>query len=142
MAQSWRDASARERPDMLWWVGVEFPIFGGLFWRVERRLAALLAADVAGYSRLIGANEEGPLARLKAVRKDVVDPAIASHRGRIVKTTGDSMLTEFPGAVDAVCCSPRIVSTEKPRTMPGLSSRQTSGKAQYFATTGPAQLKV
>ena len=70
--------------------------------RVERRLAAVLAADVAGYSRLMGADEEGTLARLKAVRKNLVDPAIASHRGRIVKTTGDGMLVEFASAVDAV----------------------------------------
>jgi TolB-like protein/class 3 adenylate cyclase/Flp pilus assembly protein TadD len=70
--------------------------------RVERRLAAVLAADVAGYSRLMGADEEGTLARLKAVRKALVDPAIASHRGRIVKTTGDGMLIEFASAVDAM----------------------------------------
>jgi adenylate cyclase len=70
--------------------------------RVERRLAAVLAADVAGYSRLMGADEEGTLARLKAVRKALVDPTIAAHRGRIVKTTGDGMLVEFASAVDAV----------------------------------------
>ena len=70
--------------------------------RVERRLAAVLAADVAGYSRLMGSDEEGTLARLKAVRKALVDPTIASHRGRIVKTTGDGMLVEFASAVDAV----------------------------------------
>ena len=70
--------------------------------RVERRLAAVLAADVAGYSRLMGVDEEGTLARLKAVRKELADPAIASHRGRIVKTTGDGMLVEFASAVDAV----------------------------------------
>lgn len=70
--------------------------------RVERRLAAVLAADVAGYSRLMGSDEEGTLARLKAVRKALVDPVIASHRGRIVKTTGDGMLVEFASAVDAV----------------------------------------
>jgi TolB-like protein/class 3 adenylate cyclase len=69
---------------------------------VERRLAAVLAADVAGYSRLMGADEEGTLARLKAVRKSLVDPTIAAHRGRIVKTTGDGMLVEFASAVDAV----------------------------------------
>jgi adenylate cyclase len=68
---------------------------------VERRLAAVLAADVAGYSRLMGADEEGTLARLKAVRKALVDPTIAKHRGRIVKTTGDGMLVEFASAVDA-----------------------------------------
>jgi TolB-like protein/class 3 adenylate cyclase len=70
--------------------------------RVERRLAAVLAADVAGYSRLMGADEEGTLALLKAVRKTIVDPTIAAHRGRIVKTTGDGMLVEYASAVDAV----------------------------------------
>ena len=70
--------------------------------RVERRLAAVLAADVAGYSRLMGIDEEGTLARLKAFRKSLVDPTIASYRGRIVKTTGDGMLVEFASAVDAV----------------------------------------
>jgi TolB-like protein/class 3 adenylate cyclase len=70
--------------------------------RVERRLAAVLAADVAGYSRLMGRNEERTLADLKALRKILVDPQIASHRGRIVKTTGDGMLVEFASAVDAV----------------------------------------
>src|SRR6478672_12504279 len=69
--------------------------------RVERRLAAILAADVAGYSRLMGADEEGTLAQLKTLRKALVDPAIAAHRGRIVKTTGDGMLVEFASAVDA-----------------------------------------
>ncbi|MDR3466038.1 MAG: hypothetical protein P4M07_08855 [Xanthobacteraceae bacterium] len=69
--------------------------------RVDRRLAAVLAANVAGYSRLMGADEQGTLARLKAVRKSFVDPAVASHRGRIVKTTGDGMLVEFGSAVDA-----------------------------------------
>jgi len=76
--------------------------------RVERRLAAVLAADVAGYSRLMGTDEEGTLARLKAVRKSLVDPAIASHRGRIVKTTGDGMLVEFASAVDAVRSSTEV----------------------------------
>src|SRR4029078_11406688 len=76
--------------------------------RVERRLAAVLAADVAGYSRLMGADEEGTLARLKAIRKSLVDPAIAFHRGRIVKTTGDGMLVEFASAVDAPRCSAEV----------------------------------
>jgi adenylate cyclase len=76
--------------------------------RVERRLAAVLAADVAGYSRLMGADEEGTLARLKASRKALVDPAIASHRGRIVKTTGDGVLVEFASAVDAIRCAMEI----------------------------------
>ena len=73
--------------------------------RVERRLAAVLAADVAGYSRLMGADEEGTLARLKAIRKALFDPKIAEHRGRIVKTTGDGMLVEFASAVDAARCA-------------------------------------
>src|SRR5664279_5106812 len=82
-----------------------YSLIGG---RVERRLAAVLAADVAGYSRLMGIDEEGTLARLKAVRKDLVDPTIASHRGRIVKTTGDGMLVEFASAVDAARCSVEV----------------------------------
>jgi len=73
--------------------------------RVERRLAAVLAADVAGYSRLMGLDEEGTLARLKAVRKAVIDPTLAFHRGRIVKTTGDGVLVEFSSAVEAVRCA-------------------------------------
>jgi len=76
--------------------------------RVERRLVAVLAADVAGYSRLMGADEEGTLARLKAVRKTVVDPTITAHRGRIVKTTGDGMLVEFASAVDAARCAAEV----------------------------------
>src|SRR5207248_2943462 len=63
--------------------------------RVERRLTAILAADVAGYSRLMGVDEEGTLAQLKAHRRALVDPKITEHRGRIVKTTGDGMLVEF-----------------------------------------------
>ncbi|WP_249158323.1 adenylate/guanylate cyclase domain-containing protein [Bradyrhizobium jicamae] len=78
--------------------------------RVERRLAAVLAADVAGYSRLMGIDEEGTLARLKAARNTLVDPAIASHRGRIVKTTGDGLLVEFASAVDAVRSSMEVQS--------------------------------
>jgi TolB-like protein/class 3 adenylate cyclase len=70
-----------------------------------RRLAAILAADVAGYSRLMGADEEGTLERLKALRRELVDPKIAEHRGRIVKTTGDGLLVEFASVVDAVRCA-------------------------------------
>ncbi|HEX3162379.1 MAG TPA: tetratricopeptide repeat protein [Pseudolabrys sp.] len=73
--------------------------------RVERRLAAVLAADVAGYSRLMGIDEVGTLAAIKAVRRELVDPAIAAHHGRIVKTTGDGMLVEFASAVDAATCA-------------------------------------
>jgi TolB-like protein/class 3 adenylate cyclase len=76
--------------------------------RVERRLAAVLAADVAGYSRLMGRDEEGTLAQLKSFRKSLVDPAISEHRGRIVKTTGDGMLVEFASAVDAARCAVEV----------------------------------
>jgi adenylate cyclase len=73
--------------------------------RAERRLAAILAADVAGYSRLIEADEEGTLNRLKALRVEVIDPRIAAHRGRIVKTTGDGLLLEFTSVLDALRCA-------------------------------------
>jgi class 3 adenylate cyclase/tetratricopeptide (TPR) repeat protein len=75
---------------------------------VQRRLAAILAADVAGYSRLMGADEEGTLERLKAHRRELVDPKIREHRGRIVKTTGDGMLVEFPSVVDAARCAVEV----------------------------------
>jgi adenylate cyclase len=73
--------------------------------RVERKLAAILAADIAGYSRLMHADEEGTLARLKQIRRELGDPKIAEHRGRIVKTTGDGLLVEFQSVVDAVRCA-------------------------------------
>src|SRR6202045_2782333 len=76
--------------------------------RVERRLAAILAADVAGYSRLIEADEEGTLRRLKTLRSEVIDPQIAGHRGRIVKTTGDGILVEFASVVDALRCAAEV----------------------------------
>ena len=70
-----------------------------------RRLAAILAADVAGYSRLMGTDEEGTLERLKALRRELLDPKIAEHHGRTVKTTGDGMLVEFASVVDAARCA-------------------------------------
>jgi adenylate cyclase len=76
--------------------------------RVERRLAAILAADVAGYSRLMGADEEGTHERLKALRRELADPKIKEHRGRIVKTTGDGLLIEFASVVDAVRCAVEV----------------------------------
>jgi TolB-like protein/class 3 adenylate cyclase len=75
---------------------------------VTRRLAAILAADVAGYSRLVGADEEGTLNRLRSVRAEVIDPKIPEHRGRIVKTTGDGLLVEFSSVVDALRCATEI----------------------------------
>jgi len=70
--------------------------------RIERRLSAILAADVVGYSRLMGEDEAGTLARLKALRRELIDPRVAEHKGRIVKTTGDGLLMEFPSVVEAV----------------------------------------
>jgi class 3 adenylate cyclase len=76
--------------------------------RVERRFTAIFAADVAGYSRLMGADEEGTLAQLKAHRRALVDPKITEHRGRIVKTTGDGMLVEFASVVNALGCAVEV----------------------------------
>src|SRR5215475_8181163 len=75
---------------------------------VERRLAAVLAADVAGYSRLMGEDEAGTLARLRSHRRELIDPKVAEHKGRIVKTTGDGLLIEFPSVVEAVACAAAV----------------------------------
>jgi adenylate cyclase len=85
---------------------------------VERRLAAIMAADVVGYSRLMGGDEVGTLRALRTHRSELIDPTIASRRGRIVKTTGDGLLAEFPSAVDAVACAITIQRS--------LASRNTS----------------
>jgi adenylate cyclase len=73
--------------------------------QVKRKLAAILAADIAGYSRLMGADEAGTLARLKEYRRELIDPKNKQYRGRVVKTTGDGILIEFPSIVDAISCS-------------------------------------
>jgi adenylate cyclase len=83
----------------------------------QRRLAAIVSADVAGYSRLMGRDESGTLAALKALRQEVVDPAIASHGGRIVKTTGDGLLLEFPSVVNAVRCAVEVQTAMADRTV-------------------------
>lgn len=75
---------------------------------VQRRLAAIFAVDVVGFSRLMGLDEEGTLVRLKALRAEIVDPAIAAHHGRIFKTTGDGLLAEFPSVVAAVRCAAEV----------------------------------
>src|SRR5947208_5397246 len=75
---------------------------------MERRLTAILAADVVGYSRLMGADEAGTLAALKSVRTDFIDGKVAEHQGRIVKLTGDGMLVEFPSVVSAVACAVEV----------------------------------
>jgi adenylate cyclase len=85
--------------------------------RVERRLAAILAADIAGYSRLMGTDEEGTLAALRAHRREIFDPKIAAHRGRIVKTTGDGLLIEFASVVDATRCAVEVQLDIKERNV-------------------------
>jgi TolB-like protein/Tfp pilus assembly protein PilF len=89
--------------------------------RIERRLAALLAADVAGYSRLVGIDEEGTLARLRSVRTELIDPAVATHGGRIINTAGDGILVEFPSVVDAGRCALELQR--------GLAERDTESSA-------------
>jgi class 3 adenylate cyclase len=84
---------------------------------VERRLAAILAADVAGFSRLIGNDEGGTLHGLRAIRSEVTDPKIAEHRGRIVKTTGDGLLVEFGSVVDALRCANEVQSRMAERNL-------------------------
>jgi adenylate cyclase len=90
---------------------------------VQQRLAAVLAADVAGYSRLMGADEVGTLAAFKMHRREVVDPSIAAHNGRIVKTTGDGMLVEFASAVDAVTCAVDVQERMAERAASGAEPR-------------------
>jgi len=95
--------------------------------RAERRLAAILATDVVGYSRMMGGDEEGTLAALKSLRKSVIDPKIAEYRGRVVKTTGDGALVEFASTVDAVRCAIDIQ-----RVMPKRNADMPPGKKIEF----------
>ena len=83
--------------------------------RLQRRLAAIMSADVVGYSRLMGSDEAGTLARLKALRRELIDPTIAAHSGRIVKLMGDGALVEFASAVNAVTCA---VELQEQRCVP------------------------
>ena len=85
-----------------------------------RRLAANLAADVAGYPRLIGADEGGTLKALKAIRAELIDPTVAAHNGRLVKTTGDGLLVEFSSMVNALCCATEVQTgmAERNATVP------------------------
>src|SRR5437660_9371415 len=82
--------------------------------RVEHKFAVIMCADVVGYSRLMGIDEEGTLAALNAVRRDLVDPTIIAHKGRIVRTMGDGLLVEFNSVVDAVRCAVKV-QTEMPQ---------------------------
>ena len=101
--------------------------------RVDRRLAAIWAGDIAGYSRLMGVDEEGTLRQLKAHRKELVDPKITEHRGRIVKTTGDGMLVEFVSVWSMPCAAPSTFSVAWPSAMPVY--RRTNGSNSASAST-------
>lgn len=98
---------------------------------VQRRLAAVLAADVAGYSRLMGADEEGTLDRLRACRRELVNPKIREHRGRIVKTTGGGMLVVLPSVVDAVRCrrNPAARPADAGGHLPAFHGRTGTGRS-------------
>jgi class 3 adenylate cyclase len=102
---------SRTSAPQLCYMNVQFPRAGGCVMgseHLQRRLAAILAADVAGSCRLIGIDEEGTLARLKALRRTLFDPKIAEHHGRVVKNTGDGAIAEFASVVDAVRCADEI----------------------------------
>ena len=100
----------------------------------QRRLAAIVSADVAGYSRLMGRDESGTLAALKVLRQEVVDPVIASHGGRIVKTTGDGLLLEFPSVVNAVRCAVEVATIAFLRLSQAFLA---CGNLPMVASTGP-----
>jgi class 3 adenylate cyclase len=97
-----------------------------------RRLAAILAADVVGYSRLIGADEEGTLNRLRLIRAELIDLKIAEHHGRVVKTTGDGFLAEFSSVVDALRCVPPNGSAGWVSEMPPPRATIASSSASAF----------
>jgi adenylate cyclase len=102
--------------------------------RVERRLTAILAADVAGYSRLMGEDEAGTLARLRTHRRELIDPKVAEHKGRIVKTTGDGILIEFPSVVEAVACA---VAVQRGMAERNASVREESIPRAIAIANGP-----
>ena len=98
-----------------------------------RKLAAILAADVAGYSKLAGADEERTLARLRALRSDLVDPTIALHHGRVIKRTGDGVLIEFRSVVDAVRCAIEVQNGMVERNA-GLPTKDVLSFASAFTS--------
>ena len=100
--------------------------------RTERRLAAILAADVVGYSRLVEQDEAGTLAAMKDMRDAVIDPLLAEHRGRIVKLMGDGLLAEFGSVVDAVACAVAIQAAAAARQD---ASRRSAGSCSGSAST-------
>ncbi|WP_346659453.1 hypothetical protein [Bradyrhizobium sp. 172] len=103
--------------------------------RIERRLAAILAADVAGYSRLMHDDEEATHARLTSLLTDVIHPAIAEHGGRIVKNTGDGFLAEFPSAVKAVRAAIQFQTGTKERTAVDVEDRRIAFRVGIILAT-------
>jgi class 3 adenylate cyclase len=101
----------------------------------RRRLAAILAADVVGYSRLVGADEEGTLARLRALLREVVQPAVFAHGGRMFKLVGDAVLADFPSAVDAVRCAAALQEASRRASR---ASRRSAGSGSGWACTWAA----
>ena len=99
---------------------------------MKRRLAAILAADVVGYTRLMGADEAGTLERLKAHRKDFVAPKIAEHKGRIVKLMGDGLLAEFASVVDAVACAAALQGGMAERNADLPDARRNTTHSNYW----------
>src|SRR5712691_10870259 len=99
---------------------------------VARRLAAILAADVAGYSRLMGVDEGGTLQQLRAIRAELIDPNIAAHNGRLVKTTGDGLLVKFSSVVDALRCATEVQArmAERNPGAGGLDCPRASGRCR------------
>jgi class 3 adenylate cyclase len=100
--------------------------------RETRKIAAILVADIAGYGRLAGADEDRTLSRLRGLRSDLIDPAIAAHQGRVVKRTGDGSLIEFRSVVDAVRCAIEVQN--------GMVERKKLGKGAQIVTLGLAEL--
>src|SRR5215469_10815284 len=96
-----------------------------------RRLAAILAADVAGYSRLMEADEDGTLTRLRAIRGELLDPTIAAHNGRLVKTTGDGLLVEFSSVVDALRCATGVQGGMAELNIAVPADRHCHGRARH-----------
>ena len=107
--------------------------------RVERRLAAILAADVVGYSRLMGADEAGALAALKRHRETIFDPAVAAHNGRIVKLIGDGAIVEFGSVVDAVNCALSVQRASA--ALPDATARQPTIVLQSASISAMSSLK-
>ena len=108
-------------------------------WSQTRRLAAILAADVASYSRLMREDEEGTLAALKAIRRGLADPKIKEHRGRIVKTIGDGLLLEFASVADAVRCAVEVQREMAERTADVPPDRRIGGATVPDCRTGPSR---